>query len=198
MISGKIKIHIIFVVYLSIASVVNAASIKKSTQASLNEIMTGFSKLESSLVYFKEEKFLSTHKNSILLKGSLSYKKPGYLKKQVDEPYAELIEIKGDQLWITDYDGYTQQVSLKTNPEVYLYVYAFRGVLSGDYDLLKKNFSISLDGGLNSWKMTFVPLREYSGDGLRSIIFEGRNASINTIEIMSRDDKSTLHLHDKK
>lgn len=195
---GRARLSICLLLSLVATLTVNAASRAETGHDSLLRILSVFSQVQSSSVYFTEEKFLSTHKNSIRLKGSLTYKRPGYLKKQIDEPYTEVIEISGDSLSLTDYDGYTQQISLQENPQVFLYVSAFRGFLSGDYALLKKTFSMTYEGGVGDWKVIFIPINKSGSQGLKTIIFAGKNAEITKIVIINQQDKSILHLHDKK
>lgn len=199
MISGSIKPGVVVILSLMFASVTHAASKQLTTpEETLAGILAEFAVAQSSSTNFIEEKHLSTHKKPVLLKGHMLYKRPGYLKKQIDEPYAETLEIDGDYLSLTSYDGESRQMSVKDNPEVYLYVSAFRGILSGDMTLLEKNFSISYAGGLGDWKVGLVPLQKASAAGLQRVTFEGSNAVINKIVIVNKDDKSILHLHARK
>ena len=175
-----------------------AAAAEAPGHSTLISILSGFSKIDESTVGFDEQKLLSTHKQPVKLSGSLVYRKPGYLKKHIDRPYEEMLEINGDYLSVTDYEGFTQQISLQDTPEVYLYVYAFRGMLSGNYQLLNENFRIDFKGKAEDWVIGFVPLVKSDKQILKQIIFAGRHAKISRIEIINRDDKSTLRLHDRK
>lgn len=169
-----------------------------ATDTSLEEILAGFAKISSSTVQFTEEKTLITHKKPISLQGVLGYQKPDYLSKTISRPYEEKLEIRGDNMQVTDYEGFTQQISLKDYPEAYLYVYAFRGMLSGNYSILRDNFQTVVTGSLSAWTITFKPLNKTEKQILKQIVFEGSQDKINRIVILNLEDKSILKLHGHK
>ena len=198
MIFGRNRCFRLLLICLLVVANVGAIAQDNNGHDKLISLLSGFAQIESSSVYFKEEKFINTHKNVIHVSGGLFYRKPDYLKKQIDEPYVEILEIRGDALSLTDYEGFTQKISLQDTPEIKLYINAFRGFLSGNYAMLEKNFSMIYQGQSTHWKVSFIPRHQTTGQALKSVVFEGREFSIRKIEITNQDNKSILNLHDKK
>ena len=191
--SNKFTRHLLLCLVL--APGVSAAEQSSHGYEKLAHLLAELSRVESSTVSFSEEKILSTHKNPIRLKGTLSYRKPDYVQKKIDEPYAETLEVSGDVLRLTDYEGFIRQVSLQEKPEVHLYVDAIRGFLSGDFALLEKNFTINYQGSAVGWKVSFVPLSRAEGLKLKQIAFEGQQINIRKIVVSNQEDESILNLY---
>ena len=158
---------------------------------SLDTLMTEFSQTSSVSAWFREEKQLTLLKIPLILEGTLSYRAPDYLKKEVHQPNHSLFEISGDQLRIET--GKKQRtLSLDSHPLIRAFAESYRAILSGDGTTLEQHFETELIGSMNDWTLRLTPKDNQVRSHIESILMTGSGSHIHSTETIEVSGDTTL------
>jgi len=139
-------------------------------------------------------------KHSILLaapvdsSGTLAFRKPDVVEKNVLTPRVERYRIAGDELTVT-HGGRERRVALSSQPLLAAFAASLRGVLAGDEDLLREHYRLVLEGTEAAWRLDLVPIDEGIGRFVEKIAVSGRGARIAEVEVRETNgDRSVMQV----
>ena len=147
----------------------------------------------------------SEHRSSVFLigsvdlKGRIVYHAPDFVKKFIEHPYVESIEIKGDKITIEKEskrgEPIIQRFSLASSEALNITVSGIRGTLSGDLSRLLEYYSVELEGHQEAWSVKLTPISEAIRKRIDHINISGSDNKIHMIDTYNSDgDETTLIL----
>lgn len=184
MISGK------WVRALGICLALAGSGAFASDETGLHDLMTALARRGSSQVAFEETKSLKVLNSSIQLHGTMSYKAPDTVVREVAGPSPERFEIHGSSFTI-EKNGKRQTVRVDALPVARAFIEAFRATLSGDEAVLRQYYEVDFSGSFEAWTLRLVPRQEALRNKVREFIWSGHEAQVSRIVIQEQNGDST-------
>ena len=178
-------------------SVTSAAS--ESSDWGLESLMAKLAQVTKAELDFTEIHTSIFLTDELITSGTMVYRAPDFISKQVDDPYKEKIRISGDQIFIEKENakGNSQKkvYSLANYEGLSTAVESVRATLAGNLSGLIDHFDVELAGLVDSWKLTLLPKTETSKEFVEEIVVNGSAEKINQIETTEPNgDESRLIL----
>lgn len=143
---------------------------------------------------FTEQKFLKVLDAPLRSSGRLVYKPPGRLERITEKPKPETLVLDGETMSMTR-DGRTRSIAMSQLPAVGALVGSLRDVLAGDGGALQRRFKPIAQGVDAGWQLVLLPSDAELAQLVTRIVVAGREARIDTIEVLQADgDRSLLTL----
>jgi len=164
---------------------------------SLSELMQTMSEIDSFKASFEEVKDFAFFTDAIKVSGSLSYKKPGYLKREVQSPHREVTLIEDDIIRIErerngdNDESHKQQLSIDVHPAVRTLIESIRATFAGDLEVLEKYYRLAFAGDENAWHLVLHPLQEKVIEHVRQVEIFGAGREVNKIITIEADDSES-------
>ena len=166
-----------------------------STRIELTELMRMLSEVKEAGGRFTERKYLSILSEPLVLKGSVRYRAPDYLRKEYQDPQSESYEVKGENLTIEFPDGRRRDLSIDDYPVLRAFVESYRATLAGDLETLERYFSLELSGDLDAWELRLTPRLAQLADYLNAVIMRGHKSTVYSVETLEASgDRSVMVL----
>ena len=184
-----------FILVLFIMQISNVA--KAVETWSVQELMQTMSQIDSFKANFEEVKDFAFFTDAIKVSGSLNYKKPGYLKREVVSPHREVTLIEDDIIHIErertgDNDtSQKQQLSIDIHPAVRTLIESIRATFAGDIEVLEKYYQLVFAGDKSSWHLVLYPLQEKVIKHVRQVEIFGAGREVNKIITIEADDSES-------
>ena len=145
-------------------------------------------------VPYTERKYSSLLAEPIVSSGTLSYRRPDTVEKNMAEPRSERFRIVGGDLIVVR-NGAEQRFPLSSQPLLSAFAASLRGVLAGDAALLRSHYRLALEGEEQGWRLEMIPLEEEIGRYVERITVSGRAGRIEQIEVREASgDRSVLQV----
>ena len=145
-------------------------------------------------VPYTERKYSSLLAEPIVSSGTLSYRRPDTVEKNMVAPRSERFRIVGGNLIVVR-NGAEQRFPLSSQPLLSAFAASLRGVLAGDASLLRSHYRLALAGEEQGWRLEMVPLEEEIGRYVERIAVSGRAGRIEQIEVREANgDRSVLQV----
>ncbi len=158
---------------------------------SLEVLLEEFTRTSSADARFREEKQLALLEAPLVVEGTLSYRAPDYLRKEVNQPQHSLFEISGDSLRIEA--GMEQRtLPLDSHPLIRAFAESYRAILSGNGATLEQHFETELAGTLEDWTLHLIPRDRQARDYISAIIIRGHSGHIHSTETLEASGDTTL------
>lgn len=142
---------------------------------------------------YVEQKHSALLSEPVTSSGKLFYR-AGVVEKITLTPRKESLRIAGDEL-IVERKGKERRVPLSSQPALGALAASLRGVLSGDAELLRKHYRLTLSGVETAWRMELVPLDEETLRYVESIVVAGKAGRVAEIEIReATGDRSVMRI----
>jgi outer membrane lipoprotein-sorting protein len=176
------------------------ASARNSAGWGIADLMAAQAKRRSGTASFREERFLTSLTEPVVLKGTLSYKAPDHLVKSVTFPHVEKLVVDGDRLSIFDADGYQQGSGLVSDhPALEGAIVSMQAVLSGNLDILQRHFSVKLSGTRQAWVITLRPKSKPVQRRIIQVLVTGSNDAPSRFELRETSgDRIVIHITPQK
>jgi hypothetical protein len=145
----------------------------------IDTLLNQFAQTPRADAQFEETRQIALLESPLHLSGTLTYRSPDYLKKQVLTPNPSLLEITGDNLNIES-ETDIQSLPLDSHPLLRAVAEAYRAVLSGNGTLLKKHFETELGGTVDNWSLRLLPREEEVRSYINEIVIRGSGGQIRT------------------
>ena len=140
---------------------------------------------------YVERKYSPLLVASVDSSGTLRYKRPDVLEKQVTKPRAERYRILADAV-VIERNGKEQRIALSSQPALAALAASLRGVLAGDAAQLQKYFKLQVGGTEEAWTLELTP----SDDALKSFVervaVTGRLGQVQRIETFESSGGRTV------
>ena len=147
-----------------------------------------------SEVTYTEKKYSSLLAEPVVSSGTLAFRRPDTVEKNMTTPRKERFRIAGEEL-IMIRNGAEKRLPLSSQPLLSAFAASMRGVLAGDAALLRTHYHLTLEGVEQAWRLELVPLDEDITRYVERILVSGRTGRIEQIEVReSSGDRSVLQV----
>lgn len=159
---------------------------------SLEMLLQQFSRTAAADVRFREVRQLALLETPLVVEGTLSYRAPDHLRKEVLEPEPSLFEISGNSLRIETETG-QRTLPLDGHPLIRAFAESYRAILSGNGKTLEEYFETELTGSIESWTLRLRPRDRQARAYLETIIMKGSGNHIHSAEtVEASGDRSVM------
>ena len=160
----------------------------------LEQLMQRLAAAPASQVAYRETKYSKLLATPVESTGTLSYRRPDVVEKDMATPRVERFRIEGDTLSVTR-EGKERRVPLSSQPLLAAFAASLRGVLAGDERILRDYFRMGLDGTEAAWTLQLIPIDEEVSRYVERVSVSGRAGRISTIEVREAGgDRSVLQV----
>jgi hypothetical protein len=166
------------------AQMAHAAS---SSDVELDALMQKLSEVRTAGGTFTERKYFSILDEPMILKGTVRYRAPDYVRKEYRDPGGESYEVRGDNLTIEFPDGRRRDLSIDENPVLRAFVESYRGTLAGDLERLRRYFELELTGPMEAWQLRLTPHHPELAKYLGAVVMRGRDGAVTSVETLEAD-----------
>jgi hypothetical protein len=125
-------------------------------------------------IAFTEIRFSPLLKQPLVVSGQLRYEGPTSLDRQVEQPYQESTQIRGDSVRVTRQGEAERSFALRRAPELRGLLTGFTALLAGDRAALEREFEIATAGTEGNWTLTLVPRDARTRKRLQRMQVHGR------------------------
>jgi hypothetical protein len=158
----------------------------------LAELMRLLSQSPSSEVPYVEKKYSQLLSEPVVSSGTLVYRRPDVVEKNMKAPRQERFRIAGRELTVSR-NGTERRIAISSEPPLAALAASLRGVLSGDAKQLGEYFRLALEGGESDWKLQLTPIDEEIAAYVRRIEVAGSGGRVRRIEVFEASgDRSVL------
>lgn len=140
-------------------------------QASLDELLTSFRRIEALECSFHEERRIALLFAPIVTEGTIHYVRPGRLARRITSPSPEVILIEGSTLRMGR-AGHEETIDLASQPVVRSFVDSIVQLLAGDRAALERSYTVTSAARDGGTRITMRPRSAPLTDLLTSIEFE--------------------------
>lgn len=135
---------------------------------------------------FVERRHSVLFRNPPEARGTLYFKPPAVLEREVTSPRREKVRIDAETvtLW-TDGEGgkvIERKASLATIPQLANLVLTIRATLAGDLATLRKMYRIALLAPLPRWRVELTPIEDPAGAAVSVIVMSGIGGEVERIQ----------------
>jgi hypothetical protein len=174
------------------AQIAHAAS---SADFELAALMQKLSEVRTAGGKFTERKYFSILDEPLILKGTVRYRAPDYVRKEYHDPDSESYEVRGNNLTIEFPDGRRRDLSIDEHPVLRAFVESYRGTLAGDLERLRRYFDLELGGRMDAWQLRLTPRNLELAKRLRAVVMRGREGTVTSVETLEGNgDRSVMML----
>ena len=146
----------------------------------------------SSEVSYVEKKYSALLSEPVVSSGTLAYRRPDVVEKNMEKPRRESFRIAGQELTFTR-NGKVKRIALSSEPLLAAFAASLRGVLSGDAALLGEHYRLALTGTESDWKLEMTPIDEEITRYVERIVVSGRAGRVAQIEVREASgDRSVM------
>jgi len=172
----------------------SAASLAHAEDFDLARLMQLLSLAPEAEVAYTEKKYSSLLTEPVTSSGTLAYRRPDTVEKNMQSPRSERFRIAGEEL-IVARKGTEKRYPLSSQPLLAAFAASLRGVLGGDAELLRRHYRLTLEGGEQEWRLDLTPTDEEITRYVERISVSGRAGRIERIEVHeSSGDRSVLQI----
>lgn len=140
---------------------------------------------------FVERKHSPVLVASIDSSGTLLYRRPDVVEKNVAKPRAQRLRILRDEVLI-ERDGRTRRIAFASQPAVAAFAASLRGVLSGDAAVLERYFRLQVSGDETRWSLELTPAEASVASFVERIVVGGRGGRVERIETFEASGDRTV------
>ncbi len=171
-----------------------AASIAHADNFDLAHLMQLLSLAPEAEVAYTERKYSSLLTEPVVSSGTLAYRRPDTVEKNMVSPRKERFRIAGEELIVVR-KGIENRYPLSSQPLLSAFAASLRGVLGGNTELLRLHYRLRLEGEEQAWRLEMTPIEDEIARYVERISVSGRAGRIAQIEIReSSGDSSVLQL----
>lgn len=161
----------------------------------LARLMQLLAQSPSAEVPYVEKKFSSLLSEPVVSSGTLVYRRPDVVEKNMAAPRRESFRIAGQELIVTR-NGTQKRIALSSEPLLAAFAASLRGVLSGDAAMLGEHYRLALEGTEPGWKLEMTPIDEEIARYVERIVVSGRAGRVGQIEVREASgERSVLTVH---
>jgi outer membrane lipoprotein-sorting protein len=155
------------------------------------DLMRTLAGVSASQASFVETRTSTLLKEPMVVEGTLGWRRPDRLVREVKAPYRETSVIEGATMKLTGRDGTSRTVPVPDGAPRAL-VEALRATLAGDLAQLERHFAVTVGGSSAQWTLTLAPKDPALGALIGRVDFAGRGAAIERIEVLEAGGDRTL------
>jgi len=162
------------------------------------ELMRRLAAVESSRATFVETRHSALLKEPLVLRGTLTYRRPASLEKRVEQPYEERVAIDGDVLLVENRRGRKLKTSVSGSPGIAALVAGIRATRAGDLAALERHFEVKVTGRAERWSMALKPFDNEVVHHVAAIVVSGAAGRITRVEVQEAGgDRSVMDISEE-
>lgn len=147
-----------------------------------------------SEVAYTEKKYSSLLAEPVVSSGTLRFRRPDTVEKNMTAPRTERFRIAGEDLVMVR-NGAERRFPISSQPLLAAFAASLRGVLAGDAALLRKHYRMTLEGVEQAWRLELLPVDAEITRYVERILVSGRAGRIELIETReSSGDRTVLQV----
>jgi outer membrane lipoprotein-sorting protein len=162
----------------------------------LQQLMASLAKSPPGRATFVETKHIAMLDKPVESSGELLFVPPDRLEKRTLKPKPESMVVDGDELSI-ERGGRSYRLRLRAYPEIGAFIDSIRGTLSGNRQVLERDFRLALSGTAAAWTLQLFPFDEKMKAVVRRIRITGSEGQVASVEIDQADGDSSLMVIEK-
>jgi len=171
-----------------------AASVARADNFDLVRLMQLLGVAPQAEVAYTEKKYSSLLTEPVVSSGTLAYRRPDTVEKNMVSPRKERFRIAGEELIVVR-KGTENRYPLSSQPLLAAFAASLRGVLGGDAELLRLHYRLQLEGGEQAWRLEMTPIEDEITRYVERISVSGHAGRIEQIEVReSSGDRSVLQV----
>lgn len=175
-----------------------AAQPAAAQELATGELMRRLAAVESSRATFVETRHSALLKEPLVLRGTLTYRRPAWLEKRVEQPYQERVAIDGDVLVIESRRGRKLKTSVSGSPGIAALVEGIRATRAGDLAALERHFEVRVAGRAEGWSMALKPVDDEVARHVAAIVVSGAAGRIARVEVQEAGgDRSVMDIREE-
>lgn len=145
-------------------------------------------------VPYTEKKYSSLLAEPVLSSGTLAFRRPDTVEKNMKLPRNERYIITADELVLVRGQS-EKRLPLSSQPLLSAFAASLRGVLTGDAELLRKHYQLALSGEEKNWRLELVPQEASISRYVERILVSGQAGRVDQIEVReSSGDRSVMQI----
>jgi Outer membrane lipoprotein carrier protein LolA-like len=148
----------------------------------LARLMELLAQSPSAEVPYVEKKFSALLSEPVVSSGTLAYRRPDMVQKNVLAPRKESFRIEGREIVVTR-NGKQRRLALSSEPLLAAFAASLLGVLSGDAKQLGEYYRLALEGTESGWKLAMTPIDDEIARYVKGIVVSGRGGIVREIEV---------------
>ncbi len=160
--------------------------------AALTQVMRALAEVPAVEAAFREEKTLAVLDAPLIATGVLYYRAPAYLRKRTLQPQPEDYAADGDWLTVETPNGGRQDFNLNGYPQLRPFVEAIRATQAGDRAALERYYRLEFQGTPAAWSLRLTPRDPMAATYVTAILVRGRDAWIDSVEMLEPDGDRSL------
>ncbi len=142
-------------------------------------------------VAYTEKKYSKLLDQPLQSSGTLAFRRPDTVEKNMKLPRSESYRIVGEELLVIR-KGAEKRYPLSSQPLLGAFAASLRGVLTGDAALLGRHYRLSLEGEERAWRLDLKPLDGNIGRFVERIQVSGHAGRIDQIEVRESNGDRAL------
>jgi hypothetical protein len=135
---------------------------------------------------FVERRHSVLFRNPPEQRGTLYFKPPAVLERDVVSPRRERVRIDADSVTLRtegeDGKPVERKASLASIPQLANLVLTMRATLAGDLGALRRLYLVAMKEPLPRWRVEMTPLEEPAAGGVTAIVMAGERGDVNHIQ----------------
>ena len=160
----------------------------------LGWLMQTLAKVKAGEATFTEQRHVAMLEQTLQSSGKLSFEAPDIFVRETLKPRRERIAIVGNTLTLSQGDR-TRTMALDSAPEAAVIVEAIRGTLTGNREVLERNFKTSVTGSAQLWFLELVPREPRLRSQVMSVRVAGQQGVVREVLVSMPDgDRSVMSI----
>jgi len=148
------------------------------------ELMQALAEIQQASARFIETRYSPLLKSPIVLRGTLSYRRPDRLEKHVLSPYDERILIEGEQVTIDNRTrDWKKTLSIAAAPGLAGLVASIRATRAGELRTLERFYRVEAGGNKERWWLRLRPHDPEIAEYLNTMTFKGSGPRVERIDV---------------
>lgn len=130
----------------------------------------------------------------VVVSGELEYRSKDLLRKRIERPYREQMEVNEDRVSIARDGEPARSYSLKRVPALRGILVAFGSLLAGDYAAIEQSFAIVATQDGDAWQLLLTPREDAIHRRLRDVVVAGSANTARCITVNEADGATSVTL----
>lgn len=149
------------------------------------------SQVKSSEAVFTEKRMVNMLERTLESSGRLSFSAPDTFVRETLKPRHEKMAVVGNTVTLSA-GNRSRTVPLDSVPEAAVIVEAIRGTLTGNREVLERNFSATVSGQPQRWTLELVPIEPRLRGLVRSVQLTGQQTAVREVTVAMADGDSSV------
>ena len=169
-----------------------AGSALAASAFDLAQLTALLGRVKSGAATFVEKRRIEMLDRTLESSGRLSFRSPDIFVRETLRPRREKLEVDGNRLTMSIGDR-SRTLQLDAAPEAAVIVDAIRGTLTGNRDVLERQFESTVGGSAEAWTLDLVPRDLRLRGQVAAVRLLGRDSMVREVQVLLADgDRSTM------